>query len=70
MRRVRVLVGGLTMTVVLSACAPGTLLLILVQEEREKLQLAEQSPVPPFNQVTRSNHSASQVAGWAMLPRR
>ena len=28
MRRVRVLVGGLTMTVVLSACAPGALLLI------------------------------------------
>ena len=71
MRGVRVLVGGLTMTVVLSACAPGALLLIpLVQEEREKLQLAEQSPVPPFNQVTRSNHSASQVAAWAMLPRR
>lgn len=69
MRRVRVLLAGLTMVGVLSGCAASPLLpILLIQEERERLLLAEKSPVPVFDQVVRSNHSAKQAAAWAMLP--
>ena len=60
MRRVRALLAGLTMAMVLSGCAAAPFIpVIFIQQEREKYLLAEKSPVPTFPHGTRSIHSAN-----------